>query len=165
MLNTCPFVYRLPHDSIPLPGTRHARMNYCGSLLSCLVSDCGVASNRFSRRQTGTLSRVGVCSGRFVVCVLLTEDERRVFDWLNHPMRRLLSSKGQGCKVFWKPYKPCHVGMHWIALTEYSQMSTHVPGLQSSLSFSLHYVELAKLATISNGRREALLYTFYSLDF
>ena len=28
--------------------------------------------------------------------------------------------------------KPCHVGIHWIALVEYSQMSTHVPGFQSS---------------------------------
>ena len=25
---------------------------------------------------------------------------------------------------------PCHVGIHWIALAEYSQMSTHVPGFQ-----------------------------------
>ena len=26
--------------------------------------------------------------------------------------------------------KPCHVGIQWIALTEYFQMSTHIPGLQ-----------------------------------
>ena len=32
--------------------------------------------------------------------------------------------------VFWKPSKPCHVSIHWIALSEYSQMSTHVPGFQ-----------------------------------
>ena len=38
------------------------------------------------------------------------------------PMLRLFSSKGQGCKVFQKPSKPCHVGIHWIVLTEYSQM-------------------------------------------
>ena len=31
-----------------------------------------------------------------------------------------------------KPSKPGHVGIHWKALTEYSQMSTHVPGFQSS---------------------------------
>ena len=36
--------------------------------------------------------------------------------------------QGQGRKDFRKPSKPCHVGIHWIALTEYSQMSTHVPG-------------------------------------
>ena len=37
----------------------------------------------------------------------------------------------QGHKYFWKPSLTCHVGIHWIALTEYSQMSTHVPGFQS----------------------------------
>ena len=34
-------------------------------------------------------------------------------------------------KRFLKPSKPCQVGIHWIALAEYSQMSTHVPGFQS----------------------------------
>ena len=46
-------------------------------------------------------------------------------------MLRLLLSKAQGRKVFWKPFKPCHVGIHWIALAEYFQMSTHMPGFQS----------------------------------
>ena len=54
---------------------------------------------------------------------------------LTLPMLRLLSSKEQGCKYFWIPSKPCHVGIHWIALTEYSQMSTHVPGFQSFFRF------------------------------
>ena len=45
------------------------------------------------------------------------------------PMLWLLSSKEQGCKDFWKPSKPCHVGIHWIALTVNSRMSTHVPGV------------------------------------
>ena len=27
-----------------------------------------------------------------------------------------------------KPSKPCHDGIHWIALAEYSQMSTHLSG-------------------------------------
>ena len=36
---------------------------------------------------------------------------------------RLLSYKA--------PSETCHVGIHWIALVEYSQMSTHVPGFQS----------------------------------
>ena len=30
-----------------------------------------------------------------------------------------------------KQSKPCHVGTHWIALTEYSLMSTHLPGFPS----------------------------------
>ena len=44
------------------------------------------------------------------------------------PMLRLLSSKAQGRKYFWKPSKPCHVSIHWKALAEYSHMSTHLPG-------------------------------------
>ena len=51
------------------------------------------------------------------------------------PMLRLPSSKAQGCKDFQKPVKPCHVGINWIALTEYSQMSTHLAGFQSILGF------------------------------
>ena len=49
---------------------------------------------------------------------------------LTLPMLRLFSSKAQGRKVFSKPFKPqpCHDGFHSIALAEYSQMSTHVPG-------------------------------------
>ena len=43
----------------------------------------------------------------------------------------LLSSRTQGHKDLWKSFKHCHVGIHWIALLEYSQMSTHIPGFQS----------------------------------
>ena len=38
--------------------------------------------------------------------------------------------KAQEGKNLWKPSKPCHVGTHWIALTDYSQMNTHTPGVQ-----------------------------------
>ena len=31
--------------------------------------------------------------------------------------------------------KPCRVGIHWIALAEYSQTSTHTHGFQSFFSF------------------------------
>ena len=54
-------------------------------------------------------------------------------------MLRLLLSKAQGCKVFLKPFKPCHVGIHWIALAEHSQMSTHVPGLHTFFRFSTSF--------------------------
>ena len=54
---------------------------------------------------------------------------------LTLPMLRLLLTKAQTSR-------PCLVGIHWIALTEYSQMSTHV------LRF-LHNFVLAKLATSS----------------
>ena len=49
-------------------------------------------------------------------------------------MLRLLSFKAQGCKDFYKPSKPCHVGTDWIALAECSQMSNYVPGFQSFLN-------------------------------
>ena len=41
---------------------------------------------------------------------------------------RLLSFKAQGRKDVLKPSKLCHCGMHWIALAENYQMSTHEPG-------------------------------------
>ena len=47
---------------------------------------------------------------------------------LTFPMLRLLSFKAQECNNFLTP-KPCHVGIHWIALVEYSQISTHMAGL------------------------------------
>ena len=51
------------------------------------------------------------------------------------PMLRLLSSKAQECKDYRKLSKPCLVGIHQKVLTDYSQMSTHVPGFQSFFSF------------------------------
>ena len=63
-------------------------------------------------------------------------------------MRRLLSSKAQRHKDFRKPSEPYHVGTHWIALTEYSQMSTHMPGFES-FSGLLHHFVITKLATTS----------------
>ena len=47
----------------------------------------------------------------------------------------LLSFKAQERKDFGKASKPCHVGIHWIVLAEYSQMSTHMPGFQSFFRF------------------------------
>ena len=44
--------------------------------------------------------------------------------------------------------QPCHDGIHWIDLAEYSQMSTHVPGVRSFSGF-LHHFELTTLATSS----------------
>ena len=66
---------------------------------------------------------------------------------LSFPILSLLLTKAQGRKDFWKPSKSCHVGIHAIALTEYSQMCTNVPGFQFFLKVSLHHFLLAKLAT------------------
>ena len=48
----------------------------------------------------------------------------------------------------WQLPKPCHVGTHWKALAEYSQVSTHLPGFQSFLRILYHFV-LVKSATSS----------------
>ena len=47
-------------------------------------------------------------------------------------MLRLHSKhKAQGRRIFEKTSKPWRVGITWIALEKYSQMSTHLPGFQS----------------------------------
>ena len=73
------------------------------------------------------------------------------FSSLTLTMLRLLPSKAQGCNVFWKPFtgKPCHVGILWIALAEYTL--TWVPMCQGfdHLTF-LHHFVVAKLATNSS---------------
>ena len=56
-------------------------------------------------------------------------------DKLTLPMLRLLSSKAQGHKHFSKPSKPSHVGIHWITLTEFFQMSTYMAGFLSYFRF------------------------------
>ena len=48
-----------------------------------------------------------------------------------------------------KPSKPCHVGIQWKAPAEYSQLSTHVPVLQSFFRVFCIIFVLAKLATSS----------------
>ena len=47
---------------------------------------------------------------------------------------------------FLKTFGPYHVGIHWISLAEYSQLSTHVLGFRSFSGF-LHLCILAKLTT------------------
>ena len=43
--------------------------------------------------------------------------------------------KHKDAKTFFKPSKPCHVGIRWISLTEYSNTGTHMPGFQTFFSF------------------------------
>ena len=58
-----------------------------------------------------------------------TGSDRNVY--LTLIILRLLSSKALRSQNLWKPSKPCNVGTHLIALTKFSQMSTHLPGFQS----------------------------------
>ena len=64
---------------------------------------------------------------------ILREDKSKPINLigLTIPMLRLLSSKAQRRNDFWKPSKPCHGGIYWIVLAEYSHMSAHVPMFQS----------------------------------
>ena len=78
---------------------------------------------------------------------------------LTLPTLQLLLLRAQGPKDLCKPSKPCLVGIHWIALTEYSQMSTHVPGFQSLFSLFLHRLVSVKLA-ISSIRVKSRNYMF-----
>ena len=71
-------------------------------------------------------------------------------------MLRLFSAEAQGRK----PLKPCRVGIHWIALAEYSQMSTHVSGFSVIFQFFLlhfvfYFMELMR-ETPKAGRHKAI---------
>ena len=82
-------------------------------------------------------------SYRKVCCVHVCS----VLFWLYYPFQSWDYFRPRH-KHFWKTSKPCHVGIHQIALTEFSQMSTHLPGFRS---FSVVFSSLciAKLATCS----------------
>ena len=60
---------------------------------------------------------------------------------------------------FRKPSEPCHVGIHWKALAEYSQMSTMYQGFSHVFLGFLHHFVLAKLAISIrvNGLKEVFL--------
>ena len=60
----------------------------------------------------------------------------------------VFSSKEKWCNFFKKATKHWHVGIHWKGLTEYSQMSTHLPGFPYFFRFFHHFV-MDKLATSS----------------
>ena len=67
-------------------------------------------------------------------------------NWLYPSNAEATSSKAKGCKDIWKPRKPYHVGIHWIALTEYTQMSTMCQGFShfsGSFALSFYIVQIA----------------------
>ena len=75
-------------------------------------------------------------------------------------MLRLLSYKAKVCKDFLM--SSCHVGTHWIAFIECSQMSTHMISQGfSHFSVFLHYFVLANLA-ISSIRASCM---YFNTDF
>ena len=60
-------------------------------------------------------------------------------------MLRLLSSRVQEHRFFLRPFKQCHVGIHWKALAESYQMSD----LFAKVELFFHHFLLTKLATSS----------------
>ena len=90
-------------------------------------------------------------------------DESGLLEGLALPMLRLHLSKAQGRYYFGKPSKPCHIGIHWITLTEFHQMSTHMPGFHTLFRVFCTILLQAKLATISI-RGNSLRCGLYSLD-
>ena len=70
-------------------------------------------------------------------------------------MLRLLLSKAKGRKDYCKQSKPCHVGIHWKALAEYSQMSTHVAGF---LWFFMFFASLC-IGKISQQQHKHYMYS------
>ena len=82
--------------------------------------------------------------------VLLSSAPSHILSFKTLPMLRLLSSKAQGFKKFWKTYKPCHVGFHWIALPEYSRMSTHMHHAFQSFCQLLASAKLAISSKVTN---------------
>ena len=76
-----------------------------------------------------------MASGQVLMLVPVHYENRLTVpvELLSLPMLRLLLSKAQGRKDFLKPLKPCHVGIHWKALAEKFQMSTHLQGFQLTL--------------------------------
>ena len=75
---------------------------------------------------------------------IINEQPPRELTVLSLPMQRLLSSKHKDAKIL----DNCHFGIHRIALTEYYQMRTHMPGFWSIFSF-LASIYIEKLATRS----------------
>ena len=56
--------------------------------------------------------------------------------------------------TFLKPSNSCHVGINWIALIEYSQMSTNVPGFQSLFRIFCIILYWPNLGQISQHQRK-----------
>ena len=77
------------------------------------------------------------------LCLISIDRPRFWLFYSTLPMRKLPLSKAQERKDVLKPSKSNHVGTHWIAVAEHSQISTHLPGFQSFL----HHFVFTKVST------------------
>ena len=58
------------------------------------------------------------------------------------------------------PSNPGHIGMHWLALAEYSEEYPYARVSVILFSGSLHYIVLAKLATLSIKVKQMVFFHF-----
>ena len=84
-------------------------------------------------------------------------------EWVNPSNAEATFIQSTKTQRFWNPSKPCHVGIHWIAVTEYSQMSTHVPGFQSFFRYFASLCVLANSAPSSIRVKESSPHWKYSV--
>ena len=71
----------------------------------------------------GKCCRIDLMMAYCIISILVANMDKGLEKlWLTLTMLRLLLSKSQERKDFKKPSKPCHLGIHWKALAEYSQM-------------------------------------------
>ena len=80
---------------------------------------------------------------------------------LTLPMLKLPRQKHKSANCY-EIIEPCHVGIHWIALTEYSQMSTHLPGFRSFSGVLCHFVLATE--TQSHGTHLRVLSESYPMN-
>ena len=74
-------------------------------------------------------------------------------------MLRLLLSKAQECKDFWKSSKPCHVGIHLDSSLRVLSDEYPFAWFSVIFKFFLHYFVLVKLAT-SSIRVKEIMYSY-----
>ena len=103
------------------------------------VNGLSTAERHFGtvRKEKGISSRFRVSiSSRYDLSVESNVKPQTFLPSGSHlPNAEVTSIQSTRTQRFLKPSKPCHVGIHWIALTAYSRMNIKVPGFQSFFVF------------------------------
>ena len=101
-------------------------------------------------RYQKVLSLAGVWQSRIAMGLITETAYHHCSDYnkLNPSLAKATLVQCTRSQSFLKASKPCHVGTHWIALTEYSQMSTYLTGFQV-ICIILYWQNKLPAATIS----------------
>ena len=81
--------------------------------------------------------------------ILITKSLYTILLHLNASNVKVTFPQRTRVQRFFKTAKPCHIGIHWIALTVYSQIGTNVRGFQLIFQVFCLSLYLAKIATSS----------------